>query len=191
MQSDFESWSSARSLCATDASERQAQRLWERVDRSGDCWLWPGATNRAGYGILGIGPGKRKRPVLAHRMAYALAVGPLPARAYVLHSCDTPACLRPTHLSIGSHAKNMDQKMERKRQAVLRGEDNPRAVLTEDVVQEIRTTYAQLRYGQKAAFKEQMAERYGVTTYAIRAVVNRESWFLSAGADAVREGLGI
>jgi hypothetical protein len=83
-----------------------AERFWSRVRKTGGdgCWIWSGArTKRSGYGIVEVG-GRRRR---AHRVAYALARGGLEAGPYVLHSCDTPPCVRPSHLVAADQLWNM------------------------------------------------------------------------------------
>ncbi len=68
-----------------------------RSVRVGDCLLWVGP--RAGrYGLWG----RRK---YAHHEAYERAYGPAPA--FVLHTCDTPLCVEPTHLWSGTQADNL------------------------------------------------------------------------------------
>jgi hypothetical protein len=56
--------------------------------------LWPGSTNRAGYGTLKIGG----RTVLAHRWTYEQEVGPLAPGAVLHHLCGTKRCVEPSHL---------------------------------------------------------------------------------------------
>jgi hypothetical protein len=66
--------------------------LWERVERGAGCWEWPGSRNAHGYGQVKVGSIRR-----AHRLAWTLAFGPIPAGMNVCHTCDNPPCCNPTH----------------------------------------------------------------------------------------------
>jgi hypothetical protein len=79
------------------------ERFWAKVQKSDGCWIWTGSQNRKGYGWVGV-PGRQTK--LAHRVSWVLANGHLDASACVLHRCDTPACVRPDHLFLGSKADN-------------------------------------------------------------------------------------
>lgn len=82
-------------------------RFWAKVDRSGECWAWTGETNNQGYGrFVFWHEGERKR-VFAHRMSLVLAGVDLADSEVVMHSCDTPPCVNPAHLSIGTQTDNM------------------------------------------------------------------------------------
>jgi hypothetical protein len=66
------------------------------------CWLWSRAVGSHGYGVLWH-DGKVKT---AHRLAYTMANGPIPAGKHVLHKCDVKSCINPDHLFLGADADN-------------------------------------------------------------------------------------
>jgi hypothetical protein len=83
------------------------ERFWEKVDRSGDCWLWTAGHFPNGYGffrVRGYKGGGSSR--MAHRCIYEMLHGPIPAGMVVMHTCDTPACVRPEHLRLGTSRDN-------------------------------------------------------------------------------------
>lgn len=113
-----------------------AERFWAKVNKTPDCWLWGGATDRDGYGKIG----ERGESIGAHRVSYELANGPIPAGMCVLHSCDNPPCVNPGHLSIGTQADNMTDRDAKGRGP--KGELNPNSVLDWPRVRDIRSRHA-------------------------------------------------
>lgn len=78
-------------------------RLWARVAKTDDCWLWTGACNDVGYGQIRI-DGKLK---YAHRFAYELLVGPIPPGMMLDHRHTCPKhCVNPEHLRLADKAQN-------------------------------------------------------------------------------------
>jgi hypothetical protein len=73
-------------------------RFWSWVDKSGDCWLWLGTTDRDGYGRFGIGPVGSRQKVRAPRYAYELQVGPISTGLTIDHLCRVRGCVRGSHL---------------------------------------------------------------------------------------------
>ena len=79
--------------------------FWPNVRKSSGCWIWTGSTLGRGYGA--VQPAKGKARTGAHRFSWALENGRWPAPGnVVMHSCDNPICVNPSHLSEGSVRDN-------------------------------------------------------------------------------------
>lgn len=87
------------------------ERFWEKVDKSGDCWLWTGYRMPNGYGHFGRGG--RAGMMLAHRFAWEISHGPIPEGMVIRHTCDIRHCVR--HLEIGTQDENVADMMARGR----------------------------------------------------------------------------
>ncbi len=97
------------------------------------CQLFTGCLNSDGYGVVKVG-GKTK---LAHRVAFEKAHGEIPVGLVVMHSCDTPACINPEHLSAGTQQQNVTDMIEKGRKAILKGSSHGKARLSDEQVKEI------------------------------------------------------
>lgn len=100
--------------------------LWERVlDRitinEDGCWIFPGATNSRGYGI--VSAGKKGTTILAHRLAVIVRDGSVPEGLTVDHqchdsrTCDTRTCqhrrcVNPAHLAVMTIGENTARRWE-------------------------------------------------------------------------------
>jgi hypothetical protein len=77
------------------------------------CWLWTGSVAPNGYGLFWA-DGKYEG---AHRVAYRLAHGGIPAGKSLDHSCHTKSCVNPSHLrpcSVRQNASNLRGKRDGK-----------------------------------------------------------------------------
>lgn len=87
-----------------ELTPKEARNFWAkiRVSGAGQCWPWEGSLNAGGYGYWGY----RGRLRRAHRVAWAVANGPLPADLTVDHTCKNRSCCNPGHLRLLTHAEN-------------------------------------------------------------------------------------
>lgn len=147
-----------------------ARRFWKRVNvRPDGCWTWTAPLSSNGYGRFYADA----TTYSAHRYALILSGVEIPPGMCVLHSCDNPSCVRPSHLRVGSHQENMRDMAERKRNPGprMKGTDNPSARLSEADVLAIRT-----RYAAGGVTQQTLADEYGVRQTMISQIVLRQAW---------------
>ena len=130
------------------------------VERRGACLIFTGYVARNGYGRVETKVGG---PQMAHRVVAEHHIGP--SDLIVLHSCDTPTCVEPSHLRYGTHGENARDKAERGR--APRGEANHKARLTEAEVLAIRADPR-----PSAA----VAADYGCAGRTVRNIRTRRTW---------------
>lgn len=151
------------------------ERWWEKVDKRGedDCWMFTGSVKRGGYGSFWDGESSdRPKIVSAHRWAYIQFVGEIPEGLDVMHKCDNPPCVNPSHLRVGTHAENMADAAEKGK---FSGHDAGGRHLTSrkndwDSVREIRRRY---RAGES---RRVLASEYGLEYSTVRKIVRGAMW---------------
>ena len=126
------------------------------------CIYWTGALDGRGYGLFRL---SRNRIERAHRIALRDSGVPVETGDVVMHSCDTPRCVNPEHLSVGTIDDNMADRNAKGRQA--RGATHAFAVLTEADVVVIRNSDEHPNI---------LARRFGVTPPTIYNVIARRIW---------------
>jgi len=119
-------------------AQADREHFWSKVqDGKGDaCSVWTAGRTQDGYGLFKF----NGRTVRAHRLIWALANGPIPPGLCVCHTCDTPACVRLSHLFLDTRTGNNHDRNRKRRQA--RGEQNGRAKMTMSKIHEIRRRLA-------------------------------------------------
>jgi hypothetical protein len=132
--------------------------FWSKVERSGACWPWGDYVRPSGYGQYFV----NRQPVYAHRLAWQLTYGPIPAGLSVLHRCDNRRCCRPDHLFLGDHQANMADMVAKGRHAT--GDRKPATTRVSDqVVAEVRRVYGP-RWPLASGEIKALAHTIGITT---------------------------
>lgn len=139
-------------------------RFWSKVRIGDGCWEWSGGRDSCGRGafrMAGVQVG-------AHRASWVLERGAIPAGLHVLHRCDNPACVRPSHLFLGTHKDNMADRNAKGRQA--RGHVVASSKITEDGVRSIR---GRVSAGESL---RAVARDVGITHATVQHIVSRRTW---------------
>lgn len=137
--------------CAYGGTDEE--RFWGFVNLNGiqvpyvdgRCWEWQAGLRGNGYGGFWV----NDKSIPAHRYSYKLEFGEFSDDLFVLHKCDNRICVRPTHLFLGTHQDNMDDKISKGRDANQKGESNPRSIFSDTDIIKIRQLHSTGKYKQK------------------------------------------
>lgn len=140
------------------------ERFYAQTERSGECLIWQGRSRNGPYGSVGY----RRKTWMAHRLSYYFATGEHPGEGVVRHACDTPLCVEPAHLSLGTHADNVADKVERGRHR--RADTHPMRKLDQATVDEIREQNA------GGVMQKDLAVQYGVSRQQISKIIRGQRW---------------
>lgn len=158
-------------------------RKWLPEPNSG-CWLWMGAHNgQKGVDLYGFF-GYDGITIGSHRASWQLYRGEIPDGLVVRHKCDTPCCVNPDHLKLGTQLDNIQDAIDRRRHscgekhaATIRGIPHPttqgqnhrRATLTDKDVIAIRQLASSIPH-------RELSIRFNTSIANIRSIVYRKSW---------------
>lgn len=149
------------------------QRFYNKISISeSGCWLWKAGTTggKMPYGKFWLNGTYMK----AHRASYILHIGGIPDGACVCHKCDTPLCVNPEHLFIGSKRDNAIDMVTKGRGGQSknppRGDRRVDSKLTQEKVLDIRKRCSE---GQS---QSSVGKLYGIAQSAVCKIVNRIRW---------------
>jgi hypothetical protein len=111
-----------------------------------------------------------------HRLALEVKLGRRLSRAeQAQHTCDNPPCCNGAHLKAGTPLENSRDALNRGRLKIPKpfpsGSEHPDAKLTGEMVRQIRALYKRSKRNGV-----QLAERFGVDSCTVYAVINRQTW---------------
>lgn len=127
------------------------------------CWLWTGTCSNKGYGAIPLG--KRGMKAKAHRVSWSAKNGPIPDGLVVCHKCDTPQCVNPDHLFVGTV---FDNNRDRRDKGGYIGNSGLAVVSERDVVE--------IRDLEQAMTHSEIAGHYGISQRNVSHICRRRSW---------------
>lgn len=80
-------------------------RFWEKVNKTGECWIWTASKRGPGYGQCSLGG---RRQGYAHRFSYEIHFGSIPAGMVIDHICHNKLCVKPDHLQAVTPKQNQE-----------------------------------------------------------------------------------
>jgi hypothetical protein len=128
------------------------------------CWLWTGATFHKGHGAIRF----RGTQWKAHRVSWTANIGEIPQSMCVLHKCDTPCCINPRHLFLGTKGDN-----NRDRTAKNRGAKGSRMGTSKLKESDVQIIKQRLRQGATAA---DLGKEFGVSNVAVSQIRLGRTW---------------
>lgn len=153
-------------------TELMNRRFWSKVakGKKHECWLWKGAKKPSGYGNIR----RNKKYTTAHRLAWEITFGQIPADMQIQHSCDNRSCCNPSHLMLGTVMSNYIDMVKKGRSNSSHknrkyGENNKNHKLTLFQVEEIRRRYIPGKVRQ-----QDLGNEFGVSQRNISVIVRNE-----------------
>lgn len=153
-------------------------RFWSKINVTNSnesCWYWKANTSHNfGYGSFRI----NGKTYSSHRLALMFYSGGIKDDLQANHKCNNPACCNPTHLYWGTQKENIRDSIiagtktdpPRNNPPILRGEDNPHAVMTEDFIRNLRGDW------QSEVSAKKLSKKYNISINTVYQIVNYRSW---------------
>jgi hypothetical protein len=153
------------------AEETIARMISKTVkDEVTGCWLWVGAVGgKNDYPSMHY----KQRTHRATRVMFELTYGVVPDGLYVCHKCDTPKCINPEHLFLGTQKHNMIDASKKGRCVVpkqAKGSAHRNSVFTDDQVMDVRQKF------YDGATTASLAQEFGTAECTIKRVVSGKSY---------------
>jgi len=160
------------------------RRFWNKVRKTRRCWIWTASKRNKGYGAFVYPRDGTIVQGRAHRYSWEIHHGPIPRGQCVLHNCpggDNPACVRPSHLFLGTRADNNRDMCQKGRHVAggahcgekgkyEKGESHHNAKLNASTVRKIRASrISGTSYGR-------LSKIYGLAIGYVYRLCNGKAW---------------
>ncbi len=113
------------------------ERFFKYVIKSEGCWIWSGCKDKKGYGQFNL----KNKTMFSHRFSYELKYGKIPEKMCVCHKCDTPSCVNPDHLFLGTNKENLRDMISKGRKIVRKGVEKNNSKMNDEKVKKMRELY--------------------------------------------------
>ncbi len=162
-------------------TQKDIDRFWSHVDKSGKCWVWTGSRNHDGYGRFNTSP----KIANASRVSWIIAFGNIPSKMCVCHHCDNPACVKPSHLFLGTRSDNARDMVSKGRWGGPKGDTHPFRINPElashgEKHWSAKLTEKDVRSARKLRTNgmtfASIASKFGVDLSCIALIIYRKTW---------------
>jgi len=143
-------------------------RIFKRkitINKTG-CWIWHGHRSH-GYGYIWVY--EKKHTISVSRAIWLLKKGPIPDGLFICHKCDNPACINPDHLFLGTNEENIQDMIDKGRNA--KGEKHGNSKLKVESVRTIRSMAK-----SHIATHEQIAKQFSISVSLVNAIIYKQRW---------------
>lgn len=156
--------------CWKNSLDNLDERLNKFIDKKENgCWIFTGAKDKLGYGRMSI----NKKTVLSHRLAWLIKYGEYPDEC-LCHKCDTPSCVNPDHLFVGTRLDNNLDMKNKGRMYILKpqiGSKHPMSKLIEKDIEKIRELY------KKGMSRKDINKQFKQVSYStIKLIISNKIW---------------
>lgn len=156
-------------------TQKDIERFYSKIniieaDPNAGCWDINYYRDKDGYTSFTIGTGNH---IGSHRFMYLIWHQDEEEKMIglkVCHTCDHPWCVNPDHLWLGTNKKNMEDMVNKGRQA--KGGRNGNSSLNEDLVEEMLTN---ILSGYFTSVKEIM-KHYDVRNFTVYGILKEDYW---------------
>lgn len=137
-----------------------------------ECWEWSGVRHYKGYGEFTYREDGIRYKNKAHRLSYMFYVDntELKTEDFICHTCDNPCCVNPEHLFKGDNQSNVNDKMEKGRHNVPKGEQHWASKLK---LADVKVIKELIKSGEKTSV---IAKQFNVNSSTIRGIKAGRTW---------------